>query len=310
MRRSLVTGGAGFIGSHLVEALLDRGDMVRVLDNFSSGKKENLAGILDKIELITADLQDQASLVTALQDIDLVYHQAAFVSGPLSIDEPEKCFAINVNGTVRLLEEAIKTGVKRVVLASSAAVYGDNPAVPLSENVGLDPKTPYATSKAVGELYTRLYSDLLGLEVVALRYFNVFGPRQNPDSDYAAVIPIFVKNILDKEQPTIFGDGHQTRDFIYIDDVVRANLFASEADQAPGKIINICSGLEISLLDLLDSLAEILGTDIQPIFEDERPGDIYRSAGDPTLARELLEYEPFVDLAEGLKKTAAWMNQS
>ena len=310
MRRSLVTGGAGFIGSHIVEALLVRGDKVKVLDNFSSGKEENLDGFLDKIDLITGDLRDDSDLDRALKDIDYVYHQAAYVSSPLSIKEPEQCFGINVNGTVQLLSSALKVGVKRVVLASSAAVYGDNPAVPLSEDMGLNPMTPYATSKAVGELYTKLYSDLLGLEVVALRYFNVFGPRQNPDSDYAAVIPIFVKNILEGKQPIIYGDGHQSRDFIFIEDIVRANLFASEAEFAAGKTINICSGLETSILKLTDSLAKILDTDIKPRFEEERPGDIYRSAGDPTLAKELLEFKPIVSLSQGLEKTAAWMDQS
>ena len=310
MRRSLVTGGAGFIGSHLVETLLVRGDYVRVLDNFSSGKEENLADVQDNIDLITGDLRDQVDLVSALKDIDYVYHQAAFVSVPLSIEEPEQCFEINVGGTVQLLSAALKAGVKRVVIASSAAVYGDNPAIPLNEEMRLNPMSPYATSKIVGELYTKLYSDLFGLEVVALRYFNVFGPRQNPNSDYAAVIPIFVKNILEGKQPVIFGDGHQSRDFVFIEDVVRANLFASEANLASGKVINICSGLETSLLDLTESLAKILNTDIQPLFEDERTGDIYRSAGDPTLARELMEFEPIVNLAQGLEKTAAWMHQS
>ena len=310
MRRSLVTGGAGFIGSHLVEALLVREDYVRVLDNFSSGKEEHLADVQDNIDLITGDLRDQADLASALKDIDYVYHQAAFVSVPLSIEEPEQCFGINVGGTVQLLSAALKAGAKRVVIASSAAVYGDNPAIPLNEEMGLNPMSPYATSKIVGELYTKLYSDLLGLEVVALRYFNVFGPRQNPDSDYAAVIPIFVKNVLEDKQPIIFGDGHQSRDFVFIEDVVRANLFASEADLAPGKVINICSGLETSLLDLTESLAKVLNTDIQPRFEDERTGDIYRSVGDPTLARELMEFEPIVNLAQGLEKTAAGMDQS
>ena len=310
MRRSLVTGGAGFIGSHIVEALLVRGDLVRVLDNFSTGKEENLADFHDKIELITGDIRDQADLVSALKDVDYVFHQAAFISGPLSINEPEQCFGINVDGTVQLLSAALKAGVKRVVIASSAAVYGNNPALPLSEELNLEPLTPYAASKVVGELYTKLYTQLLGLEVVALRYFNVFGPRQNPESDYAAVIPIFIDTLIKGDQPVIYGDGHQSRDFIFVEDVARANIIASEAESTAGNVINICSGQEISILGLLEQLAKVLEMPVQPRFEKERPGDIYRSAGDPTLARELMDFSPSVNLAQGLEKTAAWMDLS
>jgi len=307
MGKYLVTGGAGFIGSHIVERLLERGDEVRVLDNFTTGKEENLKDFRGEIDLIKGDLREQADLLKAIQDIEYVFHQAAFVSVPLSMKDPEECFEVNVNGTIKLLSAAKESGVKRVVLASSAAVYGDSPAVPLAEDAQLDPLSPYAASKRVGEIYTKIYSDLLNLDVVALRYFNVYGPRQNPQSDYAAVIPIFIKKILAGEKPVIYGDGGQSRDFIYIDDIVRANLLAAESTQAAGRAVNICSGTEINLLQLVAHLSIIFNREVQPGFEKERPGDIYRSSGDPALARDILEFKPKMDLETGLRKTVSWM---
>jgi UDP-glucose 4-epimerase len=307
MRNSLVTGGAGFIGSHLVEALLVRGDNVRVLDNFSTGKEENLAGFLDQVELIRGDLLDNDDLKRAVDGVDYVFHQAAFVSVPQSLEEPDICFEINVTGTNRLLSIARDVGVKRVVLASSAAVYGENPTVPLSEKINPAPLSPYAASKRIGEIYAHLFTSQLGLEVTALRYFNVYGPRQNPASDYAAVIPIFIKKLLDEEQPVIYGDGLQSRDFIYVEDVIQANLLAAESNQAQGLVINICSGQETDLQNLVDYLAEIFSRDIQPVYQDARAGDIYRSLGDPTLARELFDFQPVTGMAEGLMETAAWL---
>ena len=310
MSKCLVTGGAGFIGSHIVEGLLERGDEVRVLDNFSTGKEENLKDFQGEIDLIKGDLCEQADLVSSVKDIEYIFHQAAFVSVPLSMEDPEGCFEINVNGTIKLLSAAQESGVKRVVLASSAAVYGDNPAVPLNEGAQLNPLSPYAASKRVGEIYTKIYSNLLNLEVVALRYFNVYGPRQNPESDYAAVIPIFIKKILAGENPTINGDGGQSRDFVYIDDIVRANLLAAESIQAPGRVINICSGTEINLLQLVENLSTIFSREVQPNFEKERPGDIYRSSGDPALAEDILEFKPQMDLETGLRKTVSWMEST
>ncbi len=307
MRISLVTGGAGFIGSHLVEALLARGDKVRVLDNFSTGKEENLADFLDQVELIRGDLLDEADLKRAVKGVDHIFHQAAFISVPQSLEEPDRCFEINVTGTNRLLSIAREEGVKRVVLASSAAVYGENPTVPLSENINPEPLSPYAASKRIGEIYAHLFTSQLGLDVTALRYFNVYGPRQNPASDYAAVIPIFIRKLLDEEQPVIYGDGLQSRDFIYVGDVVQANLLAAESNQAQGQVINICSGQETGLLNLIDYLAEVFNREIKPTYQDVRPGDIYRSLGDPSLARELFDFQPGTGLAEGLKETAAWM---
>ena len=310
MGKCLVTGGAGFIGSHIVEGLLERGDEVRVLDNFSTGKEENLKDFQGEIDLIKGDLRELADLKKAIKDIDYIFHQAAFVSVPLSLEDPDLCFVVNVNGTIKLLSAAKESGVKRVVLASSAAVYGDNTAVPLTESAQLNPLSPYAASKRVGEIYTKIYSNLLNLDVVALRYFNVYGPRQNPESDYAAVIPRFIKKILAGENPTIYGDGGQSRDFVYIDDIVRANLLAAESIQAAGRVVNICSGTEVNLLQLVESLSIVFNREVQPNFEMERPGDIYRSAGDPALAEEVLEFKSQMDLETGLRKTVSWMEST
>ncbi len=310
MPTSLVTGGGGFIGSHLVDALLARGDVVRVLDNFSTGKRENLQHNIEKIQLLTGDLRDSEVLREAVQGVDYIFHQAAFVSVPQSMEDPDSCFDINVNGTGKLLAAARTAGVKRVVLASSAAVYGENEAVPLSEDEEPDPLSPYAASKSINEIYARLFTKHLGLNVVALRYFNVYGPRQNPASDYAAVVPIFIKILEDEGEPVIFGDGLQTRDFVYITDVVQANIQASESVKAPGKVFNICSGQEISLLDLLEKLSTIYNRKILPSFQEARPGDIYRSLGNPNKARDILEFSSATSIIDGLDETAAWMRGS
>jgi len=310
MPTSLVTGGGGFIGSHLVDALLARGDVVRVLDNFSTGKRENLQHNIEKIQLLTGDLRDSEVLREAVRGVDCIFHQAAFVSVPQSMEDPDSCFDINVNGTGKLLAAARTAGVKRVVLASSAAVYGENEAVPLSEDEEPDLLSPYAASKSINEIYARLFTKHLGLNVVALRYFNVYGPRQNPASDYAAVVPIFIKILEDESEPVIFGDGLQTRDFVYITDVVQANIQASESVKAPGKVFNICSGQEISLLDLLEKLSTIYNRKILPSFQKARPGDIYRSLGNPNKARDILEFSSATSIIDGLDETAAWMRAS
>lgn len=307
MTISLVTGGAGFIGSHLVDGLLERGDVVRVLDNLSTGKIENLEGKLDQIDLIQGDLRDPAILTQAVQGVDLIFHQAAFVSVPKSMEEPDACLDINVRGTRQLLEFARLAGVKRVVLASSAAVYGESPELPLGESGLTDPLSPYASSKLIGEIFARLYTKQLGLDVVALRYFNVYGPRQNPDSDYAAVIPIFIKQLKDEDTPVIYGDGKQSRDFVFVKDVVQANLLAGESRRAPGQVINICSGQEINLLELLDSLSGIFNRHIEPDFEAPRTGDIYRSLGNPALASDLLGFSPQTSMQDGLRATSNWL---
>jgi nucleoside-diphosphate-sugar epimerase len=307
MKAVLVTGGAGFIGSHLVRTLLARGDRVRVLDNFSSGNMENLSGIGGPLEILKGDLRDQDCVGQAVRGIDTIFHQAAFVSVPKSMQEPQACFETNVQGTINLLEAARKEKTGQVVLASSAAVYGDSQVLPLNEQSELQALSPYAASKQVDEVYAGMYTRAYGLPVVALRYFNVYGPHQSLDSDYAAAIPIFIRRLLNGEAPTVFGDGYQRRDFIYVKDVVRANLLAVESPETAGKTFNVCSGKESSLIDLLEVLSEVLPGSPPPQFAPPRPGDIYRSLGDPTLAAQTLGFHAQVSLAEGLAETVAWM---
>jgi UDP-glucose 4-epimerase len=309
--RALVTGGAGFIGSHIVEELLGQGHSVRVLDNFSSGKRENLDGLSGKLEVLEGDLRDPQAVQAALRGVELVFHLAAFVSVPQSMSDPETCFAVNVAGTASMLEAARRAGVRRVVLSSSTAVYGDTDVFPVTEEACLRPLSPYALSKQVNELYAGLYTHTFGLPVVALRYFNVYGPRQRPDSDYAAAIPIFVRRLLAGQPIVIFGNGKQTRDFIFVKDVVRANLLASKSEAA-GQAFNVCTGRETSLLDLLEELSELAprqGDETVPQvrFEAPRPGDIYRSCGSPDRAGAALGFRAEVSLAQGLAETVQWM---
>lgn len=311
MPRYLVTGGAGFIGSHIVSALLQRGASVRVLDNFSSGKPENLDAAAGdgrgRLEVIEGDLRDPARVAEAVDQVDAVFHEAAFVSVPESMEKPAECFDVNVGGTCLLFESARKAGVRRLVIASSAAVYGDSDALPLSEEALPRPLSPYAASKSAGELYASMYTRALGLEVVALRYFNVYGPRQRPDSMYAAAVPIFIRRRLDGQPVTIFGDGRQTRDLIYVEDVARANLLAAEHPAAAGQVFNVCTGRETSLLDLLDVLDELCPGSAAPQFAGPRSGDIYRSLGSPAKALETLGFRAETPLADGLKATLEWM---
>ncbi len=307
MTQYLVTGGAGFIGSHIVRALLQQGDFVRVLDNFSTGKRENLAGL--QVEIVEGDLRDKQAVAAAVQGIDFIFHEAAFVSVPQSMEDPLPCFEINQRGTEFLLEAARKAGVKRVVLASSAAVYGDSEAR-CDEQTPLRPLSPYAVSKRVDELYAELYTRSFGLEVVALRYFNVYGPRQRPDSVYAAAVPIFTRRLLDGQPITIFGDGGQTRDLVYVGDIVRANLTASQHPAAPGQVFNICSGDEIRIIDLVETLMDLFPAAPAPQFALPRAGDIYRSVGSPQKAAELLGFRTQTSLAEGLEAVVNWMKEA
>ena len=304
--RALVTGGAGFIGSHIVEELLKSGDSVRVLDNFSSGKRENIEHSRGGLEVLEGDLRDVQAIGQAVRGMDLVFHLAAFVSVPQSLLEPETCFAVNVGGTVSLFDAARRAGVRKVVLSSSTAVYGDTDVLPVNETMPLRPLSPYAVSKQVNELYARLYSQVFGLPVVALRYFNVYGPRQRPDSDYAAAVPIFIRRLVAGEPISIFGDGKQTRDFIFVKDIVRANLLAAEAGPS-GEAFNVCTGRETSMLDLLEELSEISPRQPEVRFEAPRPGDIYRSAGDPEKAAASFGFRASTSLAEGLTQTVEWM---
>jgi len=304
----LVTGGAGFIGSHIVRVLLERGDKVRILDNFSTGKWDNLDTVRADVDVIEGDIRDPKALSTSLVDVDLVFHQAAFVSVPASMQTPNACLDVNVNGTAMLLEAAQKAGVQRVVFASSAAVYGEADAFPLTEKVPPEPNlSPYAASKRVDEVYGQLFTQSFGLDVTALRYFNVYGPRQAPDSQYAAAVPIFISRMMANKAVTIYGDGGQTRDLIYVGDVVRANLMAASNPEAAGGIFNICTGNETRILDLVENLAEIFPDAPKPIFDEPRAGDIYRSVGSAQKAKETFGFEAQTALFDGMRLTAEWM---
>jgi UDP-glucose 4-epimerase len=307
MTHYLVSGGAGFIGSHLVHTLLNQGAHVRVLDNFSTGKRENLTGLAGKMEVLEGDVRDRAAVEKSVRDVDIIFHQAAFVSVPESMEKPQACFDVNVTATIALLEAAREAGVQRVVVASSAAVYGESDALPLKETTRTQSLSPYAASKRTNEIYAQMYTQAFGLNVVALRYFNVYGPRQHPDSMYAAAVPIFVRRLLDGNPVTIFGDGGQTRDLINIRDVVRANLIAAEHPHAPGQVFNVCTGQETRILDLLEVLFDLFPNVQEPIFADPRPGDIYRSVGSADFIAQELGFRAEVTLEEGLKETVAWM---
>jgi len=309
----LVTGGAGFIGSHIVHTLLEQGNSVRVLDNFSTGKRENLDGLRgqfngDRFEILDGDLRDASRVEEAVRGVEVIFHEAAFVSVPQSMEEPQTCFDVNITGTSRLFDAARAAGVRRAVVASSAAVYGESGALPLVEETLPQPLSPYAVSKRVKEMYAELFTGSFGLEVVALRYFNVYGPRQRPDSMYAAAVPIFARRLLDGKSVTVYGDGGQTRDLINVHDVVRANLIASEHRNAAGKIFNICTGVETRLLDLLDVMYELVPNAPPPQFAEPRPGDIYRSVGSPQKALDLLRFRAEVSLVDGLRETIDWMH--
>ncbi len=311
MKQYLVTGGAGFIGSHITGALLQQGASVRVLDNFSSGKRENLVaaseGMADRLQVLEGDLRDAGKVAEAVRGVDTVFHEAAFVSVAESMQKPQECFDVNVNGTSILFEAARQAGVRRVVIASSAAIYGDSDALPLSESTLPKPLSPYAASKSADELYASMYTKAFGLEVVALRYFNVYGPRQRPDSMYAAAVPIFIRRLLDGKPITIFGDGKQTRDLVFVGDIVRANLVAADHAAAPGQAFNVCTGRETSLLDLIDILQGLCPGSPSPVFAEPRAGDIYKSLGSPDKAQSVLGFTAQTSLADGLKATLEWM---
>ena len=294
----LITGGAGFIGSHIARTLLGQGADVRILDNFSSGKRENLKGL--DVEVIEGDLRDASTVTRAVQGVEVIFHEAAFVSVPESMEKPQECFDVNITGTSNLFEAARKANVRRVVIASSAAVYGDSEDYPLSEDSPLRQLSPYATSKRTDEMFAELFTNQFGLEVAALRYFNVYGPRQRPDSMYAAAVPIFIRRMLDNKPITIYGDGGQSRDLINVRDVVQANLLASQHPSAPGQIFNVCTGVETRLLDLLDILYELFPNAPKHIHAETRAGDIYRSIGTPKKIMDTLGFKPQVSLADGL----------
>lgn len=309
MRKALVTGGAGFIGSHIVSGLLDRGIGVRVLDDLSSGKRENLAPWLERIEFIEGNICSDADCRKAVDGVDTVFHQAAIASVPRSVAEPERTHDVNVNGSLKLLVAARDAGVRRVVFASSSAIYGDDPEQPKRETMKPCPISPYGLHKLTVEYYLRLFHRLYGLETVALRYFNVFGPRQDPKSEYAAVIPKFITRMLHGLAPTVFGDGKQTRDFIYVGEIARANILAAEAVAAPGRIINVAGGGRIDLLQLIATLNEILGTQMMPVMAPPQPGDVRDSSADISIAGDVLNFVSQTSFAEGLRRTVEWYRE-
>ncbi len=302
--RALVTGGGGFIGHHLVRALVDRGDDVVVLDDFSTGRRERLAGVAVS-RVVEGDLRAGPELADALRDREVVFHLAAIASVALSVTDPVTTNAVNVDGTVRLMVAAASAGVRRVVVASSSAVYGGDPRLPSRETDRPDPQSPYATSKLAGEHYAHNIGAAGGVEAVALRYFNVFGPGQDPKAEYAAVVPRFITAALAGERPIVYGDGRQSRDFTFVGDVVAANLAAAAAPDAVGLTVNVGSGERRSLLDLLGAVGAAAGGVLDPAFEAPRAGDVRDSQADITLAATALGYRPSVDLTEGIRMTLA-----
>lgn len=304
--RSLVTGGAGFIGSHLAAALAARGDDVLVFDNLSTGSRDNLAGI--DARLIVGDIRDGEALEQTMQGVERVFHLAAMISVPVSMEQPQECYAINLQGSLNVLESARRAGVGRVVLSSSAAVYGGLEGE-VSEDSPLHPVSPYAASKLAMEQAAALYAEVYALPTVALRYFNVYGPGQSPDSPYAAAIPKFIQRMLAGEAPLIFGDGKQTRDFVYVEDVVAANLLASEAEDVAGAVFNIAGGTSRPLLELLDELQTLLPAARAPEFGLERPGDVRFSAANLRKAEQALGYRTQYALRRGLEDTIQWFRE-
>jgi nucleoside-diphosphate-sugar epimerase len=311
MANVLVTGGAGFIGSNLTEALLQRGHFVRVLDDFSTGKRENL--IFDEaypsLEIIEGDIRDLMTCQKAVNRIEYVFHQAALPSVQRSVEDPEKSNAINVGGTLNILIAARDKRVKRVIYASSSSIYGDTPTLPKHEEMPPNPLSPYALQKYIGEQYCRLFNQLYGLDTISLRYFNIFGPKQDPNSIYSAVIPRFIDALLHGRSPIIFGDGEQSRDFTYIENVVQANLLAMSAKHLHGEAINIACGKRTSLNQLLNVLEEIVGSKLSPVYEESRQGDVRHSLADIRKGKEILNYEPKVGIEVGLKKTVEFFPQ-
>ena len=301
--RILVTGGGGFIGSHLAARLVADGHDVRVLDNFATGRRENVLGFADSIELIEGDVQSYERVHTAVQGAEIVLHQAALPSVPRSVQDPLTSNATNVTGTLNVLLAARDSGVRRVVFASSSSIYGANPELPKNETLLTQPIAPYAVAKLAGEGYCRSFTEVFGLETVALRYFNVFGARQDPTSQYAAVVPNFITAALESRPAVVYGDGEQSRDFTHIDNVVAANLLAMEADGASGKAYNIAAGERTSLNRLLELIAEATGTSLEARYEEARPGEVRHSEADVSLARKDLGYEAGVSLLEGLERT-------
>ncbi|MCL2726315.1 MAG: SDR family oxidoreductase [Polyangiaceae bacterium] len=296
----LVTGGAGFIGSHIVHRLVESGDHVRVADNFTTGKRENLRAVERDVEIVAADVRDKDAMRRLASGCDVIFHEAAIVSVPYSVEHPEETNAVNIQGTLHVLSAARHAGVRRVVFASSAAIYGDEPTMPKCETMLPDPVSPYGVEKLASEHYLRAYHRLHGVETVALRYFNVFGPRQDPSSPYSGVISVFASRVLSNEPITIFGDGTQSRDFVYVANVVDANLAAASAELAGGRVYNVACGKKTTLLELADNIGRAAHVTVNKTFAPPRAGDIRDSLADITRARTELGYTPRISVDEGL----------
>jgi len=311
MGLSLVTGGAGFIGSNMVRFLLERGEGVRVLDNFETGKRENLREVTDRIELIEGDIRDEATVQQAVAGVDVVYHLAALGSVPRSVKDPATSHAVNTGGMFNILEASRAAGIRRFVFASSSSVYGQSVVLPQHEGLPLAPISPYGATKAVGEIYCRAYYETFELETISLRYYNVFGPRQDPASQYAAAIPLFVSALLRDKPPTIFDDGEQSRGFTYIDNVLEANWLAATAERTRGEAVNISTAHSVSVNTVVDEIRRLLDKEgIEPVYAPPRPGDIKHSLADVTRAREVIGYEPKVSFEEGIRRAIDWYREN
>ena len=310
MGLSLVTGGAGFIGSNMVRFLLEKGESVRVLDNFETGKRENLEEIFDQIELIKGDIRTEATVRRAVEDCDIIYHLAALGSVPRSIEDPRTTHDVNATGTFNMLVASRDAKVKRLVFASSSSIYGQSKVLPQHEGLPIAPISPYGASKAIGEVYDKAFYETYGLETISLRYYNVFGPRQDPMSQYAAAIPLFVSALLRDKPPRIFDDGEQTRGFTYIDNVLEANWKAARAAKVHGEAVNISTATAVSVNTVVNTIKELLGKAIQPTYAPPRPGDIKHSLADVSLAKKVIGYEPTVSFDEGIRRAIDWYKEN
>lgn len=310
MARYLVTGGAGFIGSNIAERLVALGEKVVVFDNLSTGHEGNIEHIATDIRFVKGDIRNASEVRMALEDVDYVLHQAALASVPRSIEDPVLVNEVNVGGTLNVLEESRQAGVKGVVYAASSSAYGDSEVLPKIEDMLPAPLSPYGVSKLVGEHYCSVYSKVYGLPTVSIRYFNVFGPRQDPASQYAAVIPIFINHLLNGTAPTIYGDGEQSRDFTYVGNIVKANIMAAQWDKAAGQVINVACGGRFTLNEIYGMLSRLIGAEIDPVYADTRAGDVKHSHADISMAEDLLGYSVETGFEEGLKRTVDWYRQA
>ena len=302
----LVTGGAGFIGSHIAERLLELGHRVRIIDDFSTGRRENIAAFADNLDVIEADIRDRSAVEAAVRGVEVVFHEAALASVPRSVDDPVSSNEVNVGGTLNVLMAARAAGVRRVVFASSSSVYGDTPELPKREDMKPSPASPYAVGKLAAENYCGVFSSLFDLECVSLRYFNVFGPRQDPSSQYAAVVPLFLSALLEGRPPLIYGDGEQSRDFTYVSNVVDANILAMDRNGVAGEVLNVACGSTSTVNELLAELRDITGSALEAEHAAPRPGDVRHSYADVSRAVGALGFSPRVGFREGLERTVEW----